>query len=1527
MAVLLLLAFGALHLGPGRRYVVARVFELLRAQQIEVTAEDVRYNLARLSLSLDNARVTSLRAPDLAPFATVARGQVNLSIGALIRGRYEVESARLSGVAIHYVVAADGTTNLPTPPTPDLDEPVEVIDYLMRDTLVEDSRVRYEDRARGLDVVMPVARLRVDGQVTTGRHDVELTAGPGTALADGRTVALTALEAKADVGRDDAVIERLQLQAAASRLDVSGRIDRFNAPVVEVTLRADLDTAAMAAVAGLAEPVQGRLALDAAASGALDALTVTASGRSDGLTLRDLAPAAVSFQGGYAAAAAVATVDALELSAPWGRLSASGTIALADEPTRVSARIAGLDAETVMTALALPSRVAATVSGDLDAAMPGLAYREANGRASFTLTATAPVSRVDVVPVRGTVRATASGDRIEVRLDRVDALATRLTGAVSVRELTSLDGTLQAAAGDVGAVVRAVEAFLGRPAGTVFPAPVSGAIAVQARLGGTLADPALRAVLDAPALGLGQLHGVRLSGTARATRDAVDLAEFRATWDEAIVTATGRAALTGTRAVRARLTADALGVAGLLSALDIRDVPAAGTLAADADVAGTLDRLEARVRLRGADLVAYGEPLGTLTVEGRLADRQARLDSAVLDKPQQDGGAGRVAASGTYGLERGDYTFSLTSAGVRLEQLVLPDGTTARGVVRIAGQGRGTADRPEGTVEFDGRDLVIAGREAGDVSATVTLADREAIFAAAAPRFATTARGAVAIDAPYQGRADVTVAGLALEALPLQLDTPLTGRIRADIHAEGPAATPAAAVMSATIEELDARWNGLPVTLTAPATVALADRVVTLADVRIEALDSTATISGRLPLDAGATPGALDLDARLTLATLAGYAPRGFSLSADGTLTVQGRVTGTAAAIDPDVTMALENGLLLMPELGPPVTDLQFQARVAGGVAAIDRLSAAWGTARLESTGRAPLTLLGLPVAVPNASGGATLEARVTGLDLGAVPGAPAGVSGHVALHVNAAAASADPAAVEGQVIFDALELGYRGLTLAQQRPSAITMAGGAAVVETLALSGSAGAVEASGTVALTGDRRVDLTTTGALDLAVLSVVTDAARASGPVRFDVRAAGPLAQPQLQGFAALTDGSVVIDDPADVAVENLVARLDLDGARITLSQLSGQVNGGALSGGGTVTLGAALVEDADLQLSVDELAFSAPLDLRSLSDVDLRLNRRGENFIVGGEVRITEAGLTGDINFDTGLLGAIGRPRGLDLTAERDPLLERLRFDVHVATGTPILLDNNLATAELTTNVTVLGTPYDLGMSGRMELLEGSLVTLNERRYEVERGLITFTDDRRITPSFDLRLTTEARHYDITLGVTGEVGATETSFTANPPLPEPDIMALLVTGRTLDDMRGEEYEVAREQVLSYLTGRVGSSLGRGIERATGLSEVRVEPTLIANEADPGARLTVGQELTDGLRLIYSTDLADSSNQNLGGRVRHHPPLRNPRRAAARQHLSRRVPPRPALRRRARAAAHAAQPADHHRRRGPRRRRRR
>jgi outer membrane protein assembly complex protein YaeT len=258
-------------------------------------------------------------------------------------------------------------------------------------------------------------------------------------------------------------------------------------------------------------------------------------------------------------------------------------------------------------------------------------------------------------------------------------------------------------------------------------------------------------------------------------------------------------------------------------------------------------------------------------------------------------------------------------------------------------------------------------------------------------------------------------------------------------------------------------------------------------------------------------------------------------------------------------------------------------------------------------------------------------------------------------------------------------------------------------------------------------------------------------------------------------------------------------------------------------------------------------------------------KSGDTFVLGGQVTIDDAGLTGDINFDEGLLAAMSARRQLDLTEQRNAFLERVRFNVNVDTASPIVVDNNLAKAEVTADLRVTGTPYETGLAGRLTVLEGGEITLNERRYEVEQGVLTFLDERRIVPQFDLRLHTSAGSYDVTVAVSGTPGDTETTLTSDPTLPEPDIMALLVTGRTLEEMRGEEFEVAQEQVLSYLAGRVGSQLGRGIQRATGLSEVRIEPQLIANEADPSARLTIGQEVTDDVRLVYSTSLTEGDDQ--------------------------------------------------------------
>ena len=169
LGLLLLAAVAIIHTPLVTRYVLGQVTQLLAAQQIVVTTDELDYNLFDLSLSLRDAVVRAADPPDGPPFASIARARVDLSLFQLLRGHYVVESAVLDGLTVHYFVREDGTDNLPRPlRTPDA--PTEPIAYLIDSLSTQDASVRYEDRLRRVDVTLPIARLAIDGNRMSGRH-------------------------------------------------------------------------------------------------------------------------------------------------------------------------------------------------------------------------------------------------------------------------------------------------------------------------------------------------------------------------------------------------------------------------------------------------------------------------------------------------------------------------------------------------------------------------------------------------------------------------------------------------------------------------------------------------------------------------------------------------------------------------------------------------------------------------------------------------------------------------------------------------------------------------------------------------------------------------------------------------------------------------------------------------------------------------------------------------------------------------------------------------------------------------------------------------------------------------------------------------------------------------------------------------------------------------------------------------------------------------------------------------------------
>ena len=392
---------------------------------------------------------------------------------------------------------------------------------------------------------------------------------------------------------------------------------------------------------------------------------------------------------------------------PWGEVKGGGTVALdASQRSQIRADVNDVDAEWLMRSLKLPYTVASRVAGKVRADWPGVEYLKATGDADVTLTPTSPRVVRSTMPLGGRLVVHGQDGRLDAQLVRLTAAGAEVAGRVGVTEDRRLSGQLTGRVGDIGRVTASLESFLGRARGSLLPTPVNGAVAIDARIAGTVDVPSATTAVKAPALKVGEAEGVALDADLVYTPAALSVRRADLTWEDAQAHVDGRVALSGDRRLALNVVADEVGVPWLLKVANQSDVPASGTLFAKGAIGGTTARPTAMIAVQGANLVVYEEALGSLSADVGLAGREIEVSRLVIEKPQPDH-AGRISATGTYHLERRSYTLDLQSEGVRLLGLRLPGGERIRGGLQVAASGAGSVASPAGMADVTFESLEI----------------------------------------------------------------------------------------------------------------------------------------------------------------------------------------------------------------------------------------------------------------------------------------------------------------------------------------------------------------------------------------------------------------------------------------------------------------------------------------------------------------------------------------------------------------------------------------------------------------------------------------------------------------------------------------------------------------------------------------------------------------------------------------------------------------------------------------------------
>jgi autotransporter translocation and assembly factor TamB len=295
----------------------------------------------------------------------------------------------------------------------------------------------------------------------------------------------------------------------------------------------------------------------------------------------------------------------------------------------------------------------------------------------------------------------------------------------------------------------------------------------------------------------------------------------------------------------------------------------------------------------------------------------------------------------------------------------------------------------------------------------------------------------------------------------------------------------------------------------------------------------------------------------------------------------------------------------------------------------------------------------------------------------------------------------------------------------------------------------------------------------------------------GELGLDVDISGTIGKPVFSGIGDVTVNVARFTNATLPALTNFSARLSFAQNALSLERFGGDLAGGPFTMSGRVTFPKLTEPTLDLQLKANSVLVARNDTLTARADADVRVTGPFATATVTGNVAMTNSHILK--NIDLIPIGLPGRPAP-EPPSERpeisfpDPPLRDWKFDVAIKTKDPVLIRGNLATGGAIADIKLTGTGLRPELEGTVRL-ENVEATLPFSRLEVSQGFLYFDPSDSMNPRIELHGSSVIRDYTVRVYVYGTVLAPEAIFTSEPPLPQEEIISLIATGATREELSG------------------------------------------------------------------------------------------------------------------------------------------
>jgi translocation and assembly module TamB len=468
------------------------------------------------------------------------------------------------------------------------------------------------------------------------------------------------------------------------------------------------------------------------------------------------------------------------------------------------------------------------------------------------------------------------------------------------------------------------------------------------------------------------------------------------------------------------------------------------------------------------------------------------------------------------------------------------------------------------------------------------------------------------------------------------------------------------------------------------------------------------------------------------------------------------------------------------------------------------------------------------------------------------------GPRGIVEVHATAEGPLADKNRMQGQVLIPTLKAEYQGFQIANANPIRIRYANSIIALDPAEISGTGTELRLRGQLPLLGAAPVTLSAVGTVDMRVVGLFQPDLQSSGKLQVDARAAGPPDHPTVQGQLRLENVSLMSSD-APVGLQNLNGVLDVSNDRITITQLAGESGGGQVFVKGLVKHRPELQMDLALQAKNVRVRYQDAI--RTVLGGDLSLVGTKQGATLNGRVLIDSLSFTQ--NFDLAALA--GQIQSGPESSPSEGMAKRVKLDIAVQTARDLNLTSSAVSLQGQANLHVVGTAADPVIVGRTEFTAGDIFLMN-KRYQIERGVIEFSNPNRTEPVLNLRLTTTISQYNLSLTFRGPLDKMQTSYVSDPPLPTADIINLVARGQTTQQATASTSNFGASSLLAQ---GAASQVSGGVQKLAGLSSLSIDPTLGGNNSDPGARIAMQKRVTNNFLFTFATDVTSTQRELIQG----------------------------------------------------------